>query len=126
MTGAEHSWSRERTEGKKGASGNSWGKEGKRDRKGNQLCSAEGQGKPGSDCSKTQWNRKCQGSTVMRTMAATVRRLRVTCLNNACFLGYFIYAKAGEWMRAGDSDALTAWGSYTGPGADGLCWVEWD
>lgn len=63
MAGAEHNWSRERTEGEKGASGNSWGKAGKRDRKGSQLCSIEGQGKPGSDGSKMQWSRKCQGRT---------------------------------------------------------------
>lgn len=25
-----------------------------------------------------------------------------------------------------DSDALTAQEAYTGPEADGLCWVEWD
>lgn len=120
MAGAEHSWSRERTEGEKGAPGSSWGKARKRARKGSQLCSSEGQGKPRSVCSKTPWNRKCQGSAVMRTMAATVQRLRVTPISNACFLECFIYADSG------DSEALTAWGSYTGPGAYGLCWAEWD
>lgn len=42
MAGLEHSWGRERTEGEKGASGNSWGKVGKRDRKEADLAVVKG------------------------------------------------------------------------------------
>lgn len=42
MTGFELGCSRERTEGKKGASGNSWGKVGKRDRKGSKFSVGKG------------------------------------------------------------------------------------